>query len=147
MERPLVLIKPDGVQRRLIGNIITRFEQRGLFIRAMKFLKLDLKQAELHYSVHKDKPFFRSLIEYITSGPIVAMIVEGNNSISVVRGMCGATDGSKAAPGTIRGDFCTSIQNNLIHASDSEESYQHEHKIYFSNTEILDWRYIDEELI
>ncbi len=147
MEKTLVLIKPDGVQRRIIGNIIERFEKRGLFVRAMKLMLLSREKAEEHYKIHKGKPFFNDLIEYITSGPIVAIILEGKDVISVVRGMCGTTDGAKAAPGTIRGDFCTGIQNNVVHASDSQESYKHEHKIFFSNDEILDYRYIDEELV
>ncbi|MCL4332361.1 MAG: nucleoside-diphosphate kinase [Candidatus Thermoplasmatota archaeon] len=147
MERTLVLVKPDGVQRRLTGTIIERFERKGLFIRALKLMAISTEMAERHYAVHKGKPFFNDLIEYITSGPIVAMILEGNNAISTVRTMSGATDGSRAQPGTIRGDFCTGIQNNIVHASDSQESFEHESVIFFSNGEILDCRYMDEELV
>lgn len=146
-ERTLVLIKPDGVNRRLAGEIISRFERKGLKIVAMKFLKLSKAQAEKHYSVHNDKPFFGELVQYITSSPIIAMVLEGRNCISVVRTMCGATDGSKAAPGTIRGDFSNSIQNNLVHASDSQESYRHEVSIYFNEDEILNYQIVGENLI
>lgn len=146
-ERTLVLIKPDGVKRRLVGKIINRFEEKGLKIVSMKFMLLTKPQAEKHYSVHKDKPFFRGLVDYIISGPIVAMIVEGNSAISVVRLMAGSTDGSKAAPGTIRGDFSSSVQNNIVHASDSVDSYNYESQIFFNQTEIIESEYGDESLL
>ncbi|MCL5730517.1 MAG: nucleoside-diphosphate kinase [Candidatus Thermoplasmatota archaeon] len=146
-ERTLVLIKPDGVNRRLSGEIISRFERKGLKIVALKLLKLDRAQAEKHYSVHRDKPFFGELVQYITSSPIIAMVLEGRNCITTVRTLCGATDGSKAAPGTIRGDFSNSIQNNIVHASDSDESYRHEVSIYFNENEILTYQIAGENLI
>lgn len=145
-ERTLVLIKPDGVKRRLSGEILKRLENKGLNIIALKLMNVDENMAKKHYDVHKDKPFFKDLVAYITSGPIIAMILEGKNAISVVRLITGATDGSKAAPGTIRGDYSTSIDKNIIHASDSEESFQHEYPIFFHKDEIMSFKYGDEEL-
>ena len=109
MERTFVMIKPDGVQRRLIGRVIQRFEEAGLKIVAMKFMAVSKELAEKHYEVHKGKPFYEGLIKYITSGPVVAMVIEGMNVIERVRNMVGATDPQKAMPGTIRGDFSSSI--------------------------------------
>ena len=123
VQKTLVLVKPDGVRRGLIGEVISRFERKGLKIRALKMLWMSREQAEEFYSVHREKPFFNDLVEFITSGPIVAMVLEGDEAISVVRLMIGATDGRKAAPGTIRGDFALSIQDNVVHASDSPESF------------------------
>ncbi|MEB3847123.1 MAG: nucleoside-diphosphate kinase [Desulfurococcales archaeon] len=137
VERTLVLVKPDGVKRGLIGEVISRFERKGLKIKALKMVWLDKSKAEEFYSVHKDKPFFNSLVEFITSGPIVAMVLEGDSAISVVRLMIGATDGRKAAPGTIRGDFALDIQDNVVHASDSEESFKREFSVLFSEEEIV----------
>ena len=137
VEKTLVLVKPDGVKRGLIGEVISRFERKGLKIKALKMVWLDKSKAEEFYSVHKDKPFFNSLVEFITSGPIVAMVLEGDSAISVVRLMIGATDGRKAAPGTIRGDFALDIQNNVVHASDSEESFKREFSVLFSEEEIV----------
>ncbi len=147
MERTLVLIKPDGVKRRLSGEVIQRFEKKGLKIQALKMLSVTNEMAREHYSVHSDKPFFGELVEYITSSPIIAMILEGRNAISVVRNICGTTDGSKAAPGTIRGDYSNSIQANIVHASDSQESYEHEYRIFFSKGEIFSFDLGDESLI
>lgn len=147
MERTLVLIKPDGLKRRLAGEILQRFEKKGLTVRALKLLQVSEEMAKKHYSVHSDKPFFGELIEYITSSPIIALILEGRNAISVVRNLSGSTDGSKAAPGTIRGDYANSIQANIVHASDSQESYEHEYRIFFSNDEIFSFDYGDEKLI
>lgn len=146
-ERTLILIKPDGVRRRLTGRILQRFEDKGLKIAAAKMLHLDRKSAEKHYSVHNDKPFFKDLVNYITSGPIIAFIFEGKDAISISRKLCGATDGSKAEPGTIRGDFSSGIEKNTIHASDSPESYEHEYPIFFQNAEIHRFDYGDEALI
>ncbi|MCL4323606.1 MAG: nucleoside-diphosphate kinase [Candidatus Thermoplasmatota archaeon] len=146
VEKTLILIKPDGVKRRLTGEVIKRLEQKGLNIKGLKMMKLSVEKAEKHYSVHNGKPFFKDLVSYITSGPIIAMVAQGNNSISVVRGLVGATDGSKAAPGTIRGDFSISIDKNIIHASDSVESFNHEYPIFFEEPEILDFSYGDEKL-
>lgn len=146
LESTLVLIKPDGLKRRLSGEIIQRLERKGLNIVALKLMKLTKDEAEVHYSVHKGKPFFTGLVEFITSDPLIAMIVKGHSAISVVRNLVGATDGAKAAPGTIRGDFAITIDKSVIHASDSVESFEHEWPIYFTNEEILDFQYGDEEL-
>jgi len=143
-QKTLVLLKPDAVNRRLMGEIISRFEKKGLKIVAMKMLWLSRERAEKHYEVHKDKPFYESLIDYITSGPIVAMVLEGDRAIEVVRKMMGKTNGIEAEPGTIRGDFAMSIQNNLVHGSDSEESAKREIPIFFDDAEILDYRLVDE---
>ncbi|MCE4609965.1 MAG: nucleoside-diphosphate kinase [Desulfurococcales archaeon] len=137
VEKTLVLVKPDGVKRGLIGEVISRFEKKGLKIRALKMIWLSKEKAQEFYSVHKDKPFFNDLVEFITSGPIVAMVLEGDSAINVVRLMIGATDGRKAAPGTIRGDFALSIQDNVVHASDSPESFEREFKVIFTETEIV----------
>ena len=138
MERTLILIKPDGVRRKLIGNVIFRFENKGLRLIAMKFMTVTEEQAKKHYSVHSLKPFFNGLVSYLISGPIVAMIFEGDNAIVSCRNICGVTDGSKANPGTIRGDFSLNIEENIVHASDSKESFNHEYPIFFNNNEILD---------
>jgi len=139
MEKTLILIKPDGVRRKLIGNIISRFEDKGLKLVAMKFMKVTEEQAKKHYSVHSLKPFFDDLVSYLVSGPIVAIIFEGDNAILSCRNICGATDGSKANPGTIRGDFSLNIEENIVHASDSDESFKHEYPIFFNNNEIIDY--------
>ncbi|ESQ21935.1 MAG: Nucleoside diphosphate kinase [uncultured Acidilobus sp. CIS] len=139
IERTLVLVKPDGVRRGLIGEVISRFERKGFRIVAMKMLRMSRSQAMEFYSVHADKPFYKDLVEFITSGPIVAMILEGDSAISVVRNMIGTTDGRKAAPGTIRGDFALSIQENVVHASDSPESYEREYKIIFSENDFVSY--------
>ncbi len=145
-ERTLVLIKPDGIRRRLTGEIIRRLESKGLNIIGAKFMLLSEEKAKKHYEVHKDKPFFKDLVGYITSGPIMAIVLEGKNAISVVRILTGATDGSKAAPGTIRGDYSISIDRNIIHASDSEESFKHEFPIFFREDEIISFKHGDEDL-
>ena len=147
MEKTLILLKPDAVKRRLSGAILSRFDRKGLKIVALKMLKLSRDAAEKHYSVHKGKPFFTGLVDYITSGPIVAAVLEGENSISITRTLCGATDGSKASPGTIRGDFSMGIEKNIIHASDSQESFEHELPIFFKKEEIHDYMTGDEENI
>jgi nucleoside-diphosphate kinase len=139
MERTLVLIKPDGVKRHLIGNIIARFENKGLKVLSLKLMKVSETKAKEHYSVHSLKPFFEGLVSYLTSGPIVAIILEGDNAIISCRNIAGATDGSKAAAGTIRGDFSLNIEENIVHASDSQEAYNHEYKIFFNENEIMDY--------
>ncbi len=131
MERTLVFIKPDGVRRGLVGEILRRFEQKGLRIVAMKMLTMDRDLAERHYAPHKGKPFFEELIRFITSGPIVAFVLEGPQAVSVVRTLMGPTDPLKAPPGTIRGDFGLHITENLIHGSDSEESARREIALFF----------------
>ena len=143
--RTLVLIKPDGVARSKVGAIISRFEDKGLKVTALKLMKLDRDRAEKHYAVHKGKPFYESLLNYITSAPLVAMVVEGNNCIEIVRKLVGATNGAKAEPGTIRGDFSTGIDFNLIHASDSEESAKYEVPIFFDEKEILTYERADRD--
>ena len=137
MERTLVFVKPDGVQRGLAGEIISRLERKGLKIVALKMLRMDRAMAERHYGIHRDKPFFSSLVDFITSGPIVAAVVEGRQAVEVVRRLMGDTDPLKAAPGTIRGDFGMEVQENLIHGSDSVENARKEISLFFSEKEII----------
>ena len=139
IERTLVLVKPDGVRRGLVGEIISRFERKGFRIVALKMIRMTKDQAMNFYSVHADKPFFKDLVEFITSGPIVAMILEGDSAISVVRQVMAPADGRKAPPGTIRGDFALSIQENVVHASDSPESFERESKIIFSQEDYVEY--------
>ncbi len=122
-DRTLILIKPDAVNRCLVGKIIQRFEDKGFKLLEMRMIKMNREMAEKFYSVHKGKPFFENLVSFITSGPVVAVIMEGRNAIEAVRIMIGSTDSSKAAPGSIRGDFSLGLTDNSIHASDSEESF------------------------
>ncbi len=136
-ERTFVMIKPDAVKRGLIGEIIARFERKGFRIKALKMKWLTREEAEKLYEVHRGKPFFEELVSFITSGPVVAMILEGPSAIEVVRLMIGATDGRKAAPGTIRGDYALDIGANVIHASDSKESFEREYKVFFTDEEIV----------
>ncbi len=136
MQRTLVLLKPDCVQRRLMGQIISRFESKSLNIIAMKLMNVTPELAKQHYAEHVEKPFYPGLEEFITGAPVLAMIVEGLDSITVVRNMLGATNGLKAAPGTIRGDYSGSRQMNLVHASDGEEAACREIALYFRDDEI-----------
>jgi nucleoside-diphosphate kinase len=136
MERTLVLLKPDCLQRRLMGRIISRFEDKGLGLIAMKMLQVSPDLAKLHYAEHIGKPFYPGLEAFITSGPILAIVVEGFEVIRVVREMVGATSGLKATPGTIRGDFGSSRQMNLVHASDGPDAAAREIDLYFSADEI-----------
>lgn len=138
-ERTLVLIKPDGVQRLLVGRILARYEERGLRIAGLKLMAVGRELAERHYAVHSAKPFFGGLVEFITSGPLVAAILEGPNAIGVVRAMNGATRPQDAAPGTIRGDFALETAQNLVHASDSAETAVAEIALWFSSDELLDY--------
>jgi nucleoside-diphosphate kinase len=140
MERSLVLIKPDAVQRGLAGKIINRIERRGLRIVAMKMLRMDRELASRHYGIHKGKPFFDSLVDFITSGPIIAIVFEGTQAVEVIRQTMGATNSAKAASGTIRGDFGIDLQQNLVHGSDSLENAAKEISIFFKPQEILDYR-------
>jgi|TARA_Y100000815_G_C12966641_1_gene358747 nucleoside-diphosphate kinase len=128
-DKTLILIKPDGVKKRHIGDIISRFEERGFNILHVRMLTMNSDQASNFYSIHKEKPFFSELIDYITSGPIVQVVLEGNSAIEVVRQMVGATNSLKAASGTIRGDFGLSHTENVIHASDSVDSFEREFNI------------------
>ena len=136
-ERTLVLVKPDGVARRLVGEVISRIERKGLKIVALKMLKVSREQAERHYAVHKGKPFYEPLLAFITRGPVVAMVVEGESAIDVVRNLMGPTSGLKAPAGTIRGDFSLSIQFNIVHGSDSPESAAYEIPYFFSQLEVV----------
>ncbi len=137
VERTLIVIKPDAVRRGLVGEIISRFERKGFKLRALKMLWMTREQAEQFYEVHRGKPFYEELVKFITSGPVVAAIIEGESAISVTRLMIGATDSRKAQPGTIRGDYSLSILENIIHASDSEESFHKEYKVLFNDLEIV----------
>ncbi|MGB9715344.1 MAG: nucleoside-diphosphate kinase [Thermodesulfovibrionales bacterium] len=136
MERTLSIIKPDGVKKNLIGDIIKRFEQNNLRIVALKMLKISKKDAMGFYIVHKDKPFYDSLTSFLSEGPIVVMVVEGEGAISKVREIMGATNPKDAAPGTIRADFGTDIEHNIVHGSDSRESASYEIPFFFSSLEI-----------
>ncbi|MGQ9492269.1 MAG: nucleoside-diphosphate kinase [Anaerolineae bacterium] len=139
MERTLVIIKPDGVQRGLIGEIITRLERRGLKIVAMKMIQMSKELAAKHYAIHKGKPFYEGLVEYITSSPVVVMAVEGNQAIELVRNTMGATNPANATPGTIRADFAVEIGRNLVHGSDGPETAAFELGLFFRADEILSW--------
>jgi nucleoside-diphosphate kinase len=136
-ERTLVLIKPDGVQRLLTGRIISRFEDRGLKIVGLKLVAVGRDLAERHYAVHRDQPFFRSLVEFITSSPLVALVVDGPAAIAVVRAMVGATRPHEAASGTIRGDLALETAQNLVHASDGPDTAATEIALWFTPDEIL----------
>ena len=145
IQRTLILLKPDTVQRGLMGRIISRFEEVGLNIIAAKMLKLDDELAAKHYAVHKEKPFYNKLTSYITSGPVMALAIEGKNAIDLVRKLLGSTDGNKSAPGTIRGDFGRDFTLNLAHASDSEESAEYELALYFTDDDYTPWAYDNEK--
>ncbi|GAB4245140.1 MAG: nucleoside-diphosphate kinase [Thermoleophilia bacterium] len=137
VERTLVLIKPNGVARGLVGEITARFERRGFVLKGMRMLTVSRELAEKHYEEHVGKPFFEELVGFITSGPIVALAVEGPSAVKVVRDMMGATDPLQAAPGTIRGDFALEIGENVVHGSDSEESAARELALYFGPDDLM----------
>ena len=139
MERSLVLIKPDAIQRGLAGTIITRLESQGLKLVALKMLHLDKALARRHYAIHRDKPFFESLVDYISSAPIIAIIFEGKRAVEVIRETMGATDPAKAEAGTIRGDFGLDIGRNTIHGSDSVDTAEEEIILFFSDDEIFNY--------
>jgi len=139
MERTYLMVKPDGVQRGLAGEIIARIEKRGFKIAALKMLRISRELAEKHYGEHVGKPFFESLVGFITSGPVVAMVVEGKDAVSAVREMMGATDPLKALPGTIRGTYGIDIGRNIIHGSDSKESAAREIALFFKEEELWDY--------
>lgn len=139
MERTFLAIKPDGVQRGLVGEIVRRFETKGFTLVGMKFMKVSKELAESHYDVHKERPFFSSLVNFITSGPIVAMVWEGEGVVAAARKMIGATNPLTAEPGTIRGDFGVNIGRNLIHGSDAIETAQREISLWFSDEELFAW--------
>ena len=137
MERSLVLIKPDAMQRGLAGTIIGRLEGQGLKLIALRMLHMDRALAARHYAIHRDKPFFESLVDYITSAPIIAVVFEGDGAMARIRKAMGATDPAKAEPGTIRADFGSDIQNNAVHGSDSVETAEKEVKLFFAEDEIF----------
>ena len=137
MQRTLVLLKPDAIQRGLAGEIISRLERRGLRLAAVKLMRVSNELAQKHYGEHMGKPFFDGLVSFITSSPIIAMVVEGEDAVALVRAAMGATNPADAAPGTVRGDLAVSIGMNLIHGSDSEESAKREVGLFFSPDEIL----------
>ncbi|RLG81710.1 MAG: nucleoside-diphosphate kinase [Thermoprotei archaeon] len=139
IEQTLILIKPDGVRRGLVGEIIARFERKGFKIKALKMLKFTKELAEKFYHVHRGKEFFKSLIEFMTSGPVVALVIESDSAISVARNMIGPTDGRQAPPGTIRGDYSLSKSENVVHASDSPTSAKYEISVIFKPDEIIEW--------
>ena len=143
MQRTLVLLKPDCIQRRLIGVLIQRFEQKGLRLAGMKFVQASRELAQKHYAVHQGKPFYESLLSFLTSGPTVALVWEGREAVAVVREMMGKTDGAKSPPGTIRGDFGISVQNNLIHGSDSPENADKEISLWFTAGELVSYQPVD----
>lgn len=137
MQKTLVLVKPDGVKKGLIGEVIKRFETRGLKINALKMLHLTEEQAKIHYAEHLEKPFFPELAAFITSAPLVAMVVSGDNAVKAVRNMMGSTNPLDAAPGTIRADFALKMSENIVHGSDSPESAVREIKVFFDTQEIF----------
>jgi nucleoside-diphosphate kinase len=139
MERTLLIIKPDGVQRGLIGPILTRLERRGLRFAAMKLMQITPELAARHYAVHKGKPFYEPLMEFITSGPVVVAVIEGNDAINVMRKTIGATNPAQAEPGTIRGDFGLEVGRNLVHGSDGPDTAAYEIPLFFAEDEILSY--------
>jgi nucleoside-diphosphate kinase len=139
VERTFIMIKPDGVQRGLIGEVIARFERKGFTLVGMKLMAVSRELAEKHYDVHKDKPFFGGLVDFITSSPVVAMVWEGENVVASGRTLIGATNPISSAPGTIRGDFGITIGRNLIHGSDAVETAQREIALWFTEPELASW--------
>ena len=145
MEKTFAMIKPDAVQRGLVGTIISRYEAKGLRIAAMKIMQVTDELARQHYAEHVNKPFFPGLLSYITSGPVVALVLEGQNAVAEVRKLNGATNPLEAACGTIRGDFAQEVGRNVVHGSDSVESAAREIAIYFDEKEVLDYEYLPEK--
>ena len=144
MEKTFVMIKPDGVQRGIVGQVVQRFENKGLKLIAAKFMRIDEALAAKHYGEHIGKPFYEPLVKFITSGPVLAMVWEGTDSISIVRTTVGKTNPADAGPGTIRGDFGMTTGRNIIHASDSPASAEREINLFFNDKEILEYTRIDE---
>ena len=141
MERTFVLIKPDGVQRGLIGRIVQRFEDKGLEVVGMKMRQFPLALVQTHYSDHAERPFYKDLVAFMTSGPVVAIALQGNNAIEVTRGLMGTTNSAAAAPGTIRGDFGMSFSHNMVHGSDSPEAASKELGLFFAEDgDLVDWK-------
>jgi nucleoside-diphosphate kinase len=139
IERTLAIIKPDAVERRLVGEILGRFERKGLRTVALKMIQIDRPLAERHYAIHKGKPFYEDLLQFITSGPVVVLALEGTQAIKALRAMMGATNPLDAAPGSIRGDYATEITFNLVHGSDSPETAQHELALFFAPKEFVSY--------
>jgi len=146
-ERTFIMIKPDGVQRGLIGEVISRFERKGYKLVAMKFLRITEEHAKKHYDSLKDKKFFPSLIQYVISGPVVAMVWEGKEVVKGGRVLVGATNPADAAPGTIRGDFCIDVGRNVIHGSDAVETANQEIALWFTESELSNWKPVVHEWI
>jgi len=147
MQRTFVLLKPDALNRGLVGKVIQRFEKKGLKLVALKMMALDDALLMEHYAHLADKPFFGGILEFMKSSPVVATVWEGNEAVNVVRAMCGVTNAREAAPGTVRGDYAMSIQNNVVHASDSEDNAKEEITRFFSEQELFGWKQIDEKYI
>ncbi|MBI5681142.1 MAG: nucleoside-diphosphate kinase [Methanobacterium sp.] len=147
IERSLVMLKPDAVLRRLMGTVLTRFEERGLKVVAVKMMNISEDLAKEHYGEHEEKPFFNDLVSYITSGPVLATVIEGDECISLIRKMVGATNPKEADLGTIRGDYALETGRNIIHASDSLESAKREIELFFNDSEICNYDLPDESLI
>ena len=143
MQRTLILLKPDCVHRRLVGTLTQRFEQKGLRLAGLKLVQASRALAEKHYAVHKGKPFYDALLQFLTAGPTVAMVWEGREAVAVARNLMGPTDGAKAPPGTIRGDFAISVQNNLVHGSDSPENAAAEIALWFRPDELVSYQPAD----
>ena len=139
MERTLIIFKPDAVQRGLSGEILTRFEKKGIQLAGIKFMRISQQLAETHYAPHKGKPFYEGLVKFMTSSPVIVLPLQGKDVINISRKMMGATFGSKAEPGTIRGDYGVSNSFNLIHGSDSPEAAQRELGLFFKADELVDW--------
>lgn len=139
MERTFIMIKPDGVQRNLVGEVVRRFETKGFTLVGLRLMKVSRELAEKHYDVHKERPFFGSLVDFITSAPVVAMVWEGDGVVAAARKIIGATNPLTAEPGTIRGDYGVSIGRNLIHGSDAIETAQREISLWFSDDELVSW--------
>jgi len=137
MQKTLILLKPDAVQRRLVGEVTARFEKKGLRLAALRLVQCTRDLAEKHYAVHKGKPFYESLLSFLSSGPTVAMVWEGREAVAVCRTLMGVTDGAKSPPGTIRGDFGLSVQNNLVHGSDSPENAAIEIGLWFKPEDLV----------
>ncbi len=143
MQQTLILLKPDAVQRRLVGELLSRFERKGLRLAGLKLVQSTRELAEKHYAVHKGKPFYESLLTFLTSGPTVAVVLEGREAVAVGRSLMGLTDGAKAPPGTIRGDYAISVQNNLVHGSDSPENAAIEIALWFKPEELTKFAPVD----
>ena len=139
MEKTFLMVKPDGVQRNLIGEIVSRFEKKGFQLAGAKLMQIPQELAEQHYGEHKERPFFGELVEFITSGPVVAMVWEGENVISTARLMMGATNPKESAPGTVRGDYAVTVGKNIIHGSDSPESAEREINLFFKQEELVSY--------